>query len=68
MARRVYVGLHSENPAEQLVEDVAAFLKGQGGSWEGRLLALHEELGSDSKPPTPEASIRKLKILSDISP
>jgi hypothetical protein len=33
MARRVYVGLHRENPAEQLVEDVAAFLKGQGGSW-----------------------------------
>jgi hypothetical protein len=68
MARRVYVGLHGENPDYRLFEDVATFLKERGDSWEGQPSALHEELESKFKPPTPEALTRKLKSLAQRHP
>jgi hypothetical protein len=63
-ARRVYVGLYGEDPAERLAGDVAGFLKACGGTWEGQPSELHKELESEFKPPTPEALTRKLKTLA----
>ena len=61
MAKRVYGELYGEDPDEQLVADVSAFLEMQGRSWEGQPAELHKAFTSRYKPPTPEALTRKLK-------
>jgi hypothetical protein len=63
-ARRVYARLYGEDRDARLIEDVAQFLYKHGGTWAGSPSALHEELRSQHKPPTPEALTRKLNTLS----
>ena len=63
-ARRVYARLYGEDRDARLIEEVAQFLYKHGGTWAGSPSALHEELRSQHKPPTPEALTRKLNTLS----
>ncbi len=67
-ARRVYVGLHGENPDDRLAEDLAEFLRTRGGSWEGQPAELHAQLESDYKPERANELTKRLKSVAARTP
>ncbi len=68
MARRVYVGLHGENPADKLAADVSEFLLARGGHFKDEPAVLHEQLRSDSKPSRADELSKSLKAIAARSP
>ena len=68
MARRVYVGLHGENPADKLAADVAEFLRQRGGHFKDEPTVLHKELVSDAKPARADELSKSLKAIAARSP
>jgi hypothetical protein len=68
MARRVYVGLHGENPADKLAADVSEFLRARGGHFKDEPAVLHEQLRSDSKPSRADELSKSLKAIAARSP
>jgi hypothetical protein len=68
MARRVYVGLHGENPADKLAADVAEFLRQRGGQFKDEPAVLHKQLESDAKPPRADELSKSLKAIAARSP
>jgi hypothetical protein len=68
MARRVYVGLHGENPLDKLAEDLERFLNGRGGSWRGRPSELHAQLKSKHKPGRAEELSKLVRAIADRTP
>ena len=67
-ARRAYVGLYGENTDDRLAEDVARFLKGRGGEWDGQPAEFHSQLKSDYKPERPDELSKKLKAIASRTP
>jgi hypothetical protein len=67
-ARRVYVGLHGEDPDDFLADDVARFLRDRGGSWEGQPAELHAQLESDYKPERANELTKRLKAVAARTP
>ncbi len=68
MARRVYVGLHGEDPRDKLAEDLKRFLNGRGGSWRGQPSELHAQLDSKHKPERVEELSKVVRTIAEISP
>ena len=64
-ARRIYVGLYSEDPDDRLAADLVAFLRQHNGRWKGSATELHEQLPSFAKPDTPDLLSRKLGEIAD---
>ncbi len=65
-ARRVYVGLHGDDPDdpdERLAADVAQFLMERGGAWEGQPAELLTQLDSDYKPERANELTKRLKAI-----
>ena len=62
-ARRVYVGLHGDDPDERLAADVAQFLMERGGAWEGQPAELFTQLESDYKPQRANELTKRLKAI-----
>jgi hypothetical protein len=62
-ARRVYVGLHGDDPDERLAADVAQFLMERGGAWEGQPAELFTQLDSDFKPQRANELTKRLKAI-----
>ena len=62
-ARRVYVGLHGDDPDDHLAADIAVFLKERGGAWEGQPAELHAQLESDYKPDRANELTKRLKAI-----
>jgi hypothetical protein len=63
-ARRVHVGLHGENIEDLLAEELAQFLREQGGSWEGEPSELWRALrnwGSEGVPSRPDELSKKVR-------
>ena len=67
-ARRVYVGLHGEDPDDRLAEDVANFLRARGGTWEGQPAELHAQLESEYKPERANELTKRLKATASKTP
>jgi putative DNA primase/helicase len=67
-ARRVYVGLHGDDPDDRLAADIAAFLKEQGGVWEGQAAELLAQFESDYKPPRANELTKRLKAIAAKTP
>jgi hypothetical protein len=67
-ARRVYVGLHGDDPDERLAADIAQFLKERGGVWEGQPSELHAQLDSDLKPQRASELTKRLKTVAARTP
>ena len=67
-ARRVYVGLHEQDPDERLAADIAEFLKERGGVWDGQPAELLAQLESDHKPPRANELTKRLKALAAKTP
>jgi hypothetical protein len=67
-ARRVYVGLHGDNPDDRLAEDVAEFLRTRGGVWEGQPADLHIQLESEYKPERANELTKRLKAIAARTP
>lgn len=67
-ARRVYVGLHGDDPDDLLVADIAAFLEERGGVWDGQPAALLAQLESGHKPPRANELTKRLKGLAAKTP
>ncbi len=67
-ARRVYVGLHGEDPDERLAVDVGRFLEACGGAFEGQPAELHAQLKSDHKPDRPNELTKRLKAIAAKTP
>jgi hypothetical protein len=68
MARRVYVGLHGENPLDKLAEDLEEFLKVRGGEWEGQPAELLAQLESEHKPTRANELTKRLKAIASRTP
>jgi uncharacterized protein DUF3987 len=68
MARRVYVGLHGENPLDKLAEDLEEFLKERGGEWEGQPAELLAQLESKHKPARANELTKRLKAIASRTP
>jgi len=68
MARRVYVGLHGENPADKLAADVSEFLRVRSGHFKDEPGVLHEQLRSEAKPSRPDELSKSLKAIAARSP
>jgi hypothetical protein len=68
MARRVYVGLHGENPLDKLAEDLQKFLEGIGGEWEGQPAELLAQLESRHKPQRANELTKYLKAIASRTP
>jgi Protein of unknown function (DUF3987) len=68
MARRVYVGLHGENPLDKLAEDLEEFLKVRGGEWEGQPAELLAQLESEHKPSRANELTKRLKAIASRTP
>ena len=67
-ARRVYVGLHGDDPDDRLAADIAEFLKERGGAWEGQPAELHAQLESDYKPERANELTKRLKAIAAKTP
>ncbi len=67
-ARRVYVGLHGEDPTELLAVDVAWFLEARAGVFEGQPAELHAQLKSVHKPPRADELTKRLKGIAAKTP
>jgi putative DNA primase/helicase len=67
-ARRVYVGLHEQDPDERLAADIAEFLKERGGVWDGQPAELLAQLESDHKPPRANELTKRLKAVAAKTP
>ena len=68
MARRVYVGLHGEDPLDKLAADLERFLKARGGSWHGQPSELHAQLKSKHKPERVEELSKMVRTVADRTP
>src|SRR5215212_9354748 len=66
--RRVYVGLHGNDPDDLLAADIAAFLETRGGIWDGQPAELVAQLESDHKPPRANELTKRLKAVSAKTP
>jgi putative DNA primase/helicase len=62
-ARRVYAGLHGDDPDDRLAADIAEFLKERGGAWEGQPAELHAQLESAYKPERANELTKRLKAI-----
>jgi putative DNA primase/helicase len=67
-ARRVYVGLHGDDPDDLLAADMAAFLGERGGVWDGQPAELFAQLESNYKPPRANELTKRLKALAAKTP
>jgi len=67
-ARRVYVGLHGQDPDAYLAADVAEFLKERGGVFDGQPAELHNQLKSDYKPERVSELTKQLKAIAARTP
>jgi putative DNA primase/helicase len=67
-ARRVYMGLHGQDPDDLLTTDIAAFLEERGGVWDGQPAELLAQLESDHKPPRANELTKRLKALAAKTP
>src|SRR5215218_6102768 len=67
MGRRVYVGLHGENPLDKLAEDLEQFLKDRG-EWEGQPAELLAHLESKHKPSRATELPKQLKAIASRTP
>lgn len=68
MTRRVYVGLHGEDPIDQLAADLGRFLNARGGSWRGQPSELHAQLKSKHKPERVEELSKLVRTVADRTP
>ncbi len=68
MARRVYVGLHGEDPLDKLASDLERFLTGKGGSWRGQPSELYAQLKSKHKPERVEKLSKMVRTIADRTP
>ena len=68
MARRVHVGLHGENPLDQLAADVTKFLKKRGGYYKDEPSTMYAELDSSHKPPRSAELTKNLKAIAAKNP
>jgi hypothetical protein len=64
MVRRVYIGLHDENPDDRLAEELTRYLQGQGGYFRDEPSVLHENLRSDFKPERADELTKRLKAIA----
>jgi hypothetical protein len=67
MARRVYVGLHGENPDDRLAEDLARYLEERGGYFRDEPSVLYKNLRSDYKPERTDELTKRLKTIAQRS-
>lgn len=67
-ARRVYVGLHGDDPDDRLAEDVAEFLRARGRAWEGQPAELLAQLESGYKPDRANELTKRLKAIAARTP
>ncbi len=67
-ARRVYVGLHGEDPADLLAADLAQFLAAHGGTWRGQPSELHAQLKSKHKPERADELSKMVRTIADRTP
>ncbi len=67
-ARRVYVGLHGDNPDDRLAADIAQFVEERGGAWEGQPAELHAQLESECKPERANELTKRLKAVAARTP
>ncbi len=68
MARRVYVGLHGEDPLDRLAEDLERFLTARGGSWRGQTSELYAQFKSKRKPERVEELSKMVRAVAARSP
>jgi hypothetical protein len=66
-ARRVYVGLHGQNPNDLLAKDLAEFLQEHGGEWKNEPSMLHDVLKNRGSEAVPERPDELSKMVLDIS-
>src|SRR5215211_8900954 len=67
-ARRVYMGLHGQDPDDLLIADIAKFLEVRGGAWDGQPAELLAQLESDHKLPRANELTKRLKALAAKTP
>ena len=67
-ARRVYVGLHGQNPDDLLARDIGTFLAERGGSWRGQPEEFHQQLTSDYKPERAAELSKKARDIANRTP
>jgi hypothetical protein len=67
-ARRVVCALRGFDPRRKLVEDVARFVMGEGGSWSGTATELHKLLDSNFKPERPDELSRFIQAAAKDEP
>jgi len=63
-ARRVYVGLHGDDPDERLAADIAEFLEQRDGYFKDEPGVLFKDLSSQVKPPRPDELTKRLKAIA----
>ncbi len=68
MARRVYVGLHGEDPDDKLAADLEGFLVDCGGRFKDEPKVLHEQLKSRYKSERPDELTKRLKAIAARTP
>jgi hypothetical protein len=67
-ARRIYVGLHGDDPDERLAANIASFLTERDGVWEGQAAELLAQLESDYKPQRANELTKRLKAIAARTP
>src|SRR5215218_10038623 len=67
-AKRVYVGLHGQDPDELLAADIERFLQERGGVFDGQPAELLAQLESDYKPSRANELTKRLKAIAAKTP
>lgn len=67
-AKRVYVGLHGQDPDELLAADIERFLRERGGVFDGQPAELLAQLESDYKPSRANELTKRLKAIAAKTP
>src|SRR5215208_6255145 len=62
--RRVYVGLHGNDPDDLLAADIAEFLEQRDGYFKDEPGVLFKDLSSQVKPPRPDELTKRLKAIA----